>query len=402
MATVKTKFRILSGNSNGITLYYQVIHNRIARQINTDYELDLSEWNAERSELCVPQAINQSRRDYLLQVSLSLKEDAGRLKRIIRRLEQSGEMYLAEEVVELFQRPTENEDFVAFAQRLVSQMVLLGKKRTAETYNTATNSFLRFRDDLDVPLEEVDSNLMMGYESYLKNTGVCPNTISFYMRNLRAIYNRAVENGLMRQCHPFKHVYTGIGKTTKRAVPLKTIRQIRDLDLTRKPLREYSRDMFMFSFYTRGMSLIDMAHLKKKDLQNGVLSYRRKKTGQQLFVKWEKQMQEIVDKYDTPESFYLLPIIQSPSGEERRVYRNAAHLINRNLKKIGEQLALSIPLTSYVARHAWASIAKSRNIAVSTISEAMGHDSERTTRIYLASLDTTVVDRANRLVLRSL
>ena len=89
-------------------------------------------------------------------------------------------------------------------------------------------------------------------------------------------------------------------------------------------------------------------------------------------------------------------------AEKRRQYKNAAHLINDKLKKLGGQLGLSIPLTSYVARHAWASIAKSKNIPLSTISEAMGHDSENTTRIYLASLDTSVVDKANSLILKSL
>ena len=162
----------------------------------------------------------------------------------------------------------------------------------------------------DVLLEDVNSNLMIKYEIYLKNCGVCPNSCSYYMRNLRAIYNRAVEKELTQQQYPFKYVYTGIDKTVKRAVSLKTIRQIQNLDLSTNPLIDYARDIFMFSFYTRGMSFIDMAYLKKKDLQNGVLSYRRHKTDQQLFIKWEKPMQKIVDKYNTIESPYLLPIIK--------------------------------------------------------------------------------------------
>ena len=132
------------------------------------------------------------------------------------------------------------------------------------------------------------------------------------MRNLRAIYNRAVSEGLVVQRNPFKHVYTGIDKTKKRAVSLSVIRRIRDLDLNKKSLI-FARDIFMFSFYTRGMSFVDMAFLKKKDLQNGILTYRRKKTGQQLFIKWEKPMQELIDKYNTSETSYLLPIIQNLS-----------------------------------------------------------------------------------------
>lgn len=116
----------------------------------------------------------------------------------------------------------------------------------------------------DVLLEDVNSNLMIKYEIYLKNCGVCPNSCSYYMRNLRAIYNRAVEKELTQQQYPFKYVYTGIDKTVKRAVSLKTIRQIQNLDLSTNPLMDYARDIFMFSFYTRGMSFIDMAYLKRK------------------------------------------------------------------------------------------------------------------------------------------
>ena len=259
-----------------------------------------------------------------------------------------------------------------------------------------------FPQEYEVSWDEMDSDLMIEYETYLKSRGVCPNTSSYYMRGLRAIYNRAVEKKMTVQRDPFKYVYTGIGKTVKRAVPLKVIRQIRDLDLALFSAMDFARDIFMFSFYTRGMSFIDMAYLKKKDLQNGILSYRRQKTGQQLFVKWEKPMQEIVDKYDTNATPYLLPVIRDMHADARRQYKNAAHLVNDKLKKLGERLGLDIPLTSYVARHGWASIAKDRNIPLAIISEAMGHDSEKTTRIYLASLDTSAVDKANSRILKAL
>ena len=113
-------------------------------------------------------------------------------------------------------------------------------------------------------------------------------------------------------------------------------------------------------------------------------------------------MQEIVDKYDTNAIPYLLPVIRDMHADARRQYKNAAHLVNDKLKKLGERLGLDIPLTSYVARHGWASIAKDRNIPLAIISEAMGHDSEKTTRIYLASLDTSAVDKANSRILKAL
>ena len=222
------------------------------------------------------------------------------------------------------------------------------------------------------------------------------------MRNLRSIYNKAVDEGMAPQGNPFRRVYTGVDKTVKRAVSADVIRLIRDIDLRLHPALDLARDLFMFSFYTRGMSFVDMAYLRKSDLRNGILSYRRRKTNRQLFVKWERQMQAIVDKYSTGDSPYLLPIIKNVDTDLRRQYQNASHFVNTKLREIGVMLGLSMPLTAYVARHGWASIAKSKQVPVATISEAMGHDSETTTRIYLASLDTAHVDRANHLVLSAI
>lgn len=402
MATVKVKFRASSIGTKEGALYYQVIHNRLARQVHTGYKLHPSEWDIDRSKVIQSSVTDEGRRNYLVSLTTALADDLARFREIIARLEQAGTAYTADKVVELFTSPTDCGGFIAFARKLIRELKQIGKRRTAETYTTALNSFLRFHGENDLLFEEVDSNLMVEYETYLKENGVCPNSSSFYMRNLRAIYNRAVEKELVAQHNPFKYVYTGVDKTVKRAVPLKVIRRIRDMDLTLNPAMDYARDLFMFSFYTRGMSFVDMAYLKKKDLQNGVLSYRRQKTGQQLFIKWEKPMQDIVSKYDTGGTPYLLPVIRDMETDARRQYKNAAHLVNDKLKKLGERLGLGIPLTTYVARHAWASIAKSKNIPLSTISEAMGHDSENTTRIYLASLDTSVVDKANSLILKSL
>lgn len=401
MATIKIKFRASSSAAKEGTLFFRVIHNRVARQIRTGYRLYPHEWDDGMAAVRVS-GTDDKRRGYLVSLTEALNRDAGRLRGIVSRLERTGNPYTADGVVEEYTSPSDVHAFLSFGRSFVEQLKRIGRRRTAETYATAINSFARFRKETDIPLEGVDSDLMAAYGSYLSETGVCPNTVSFYMRNLRAIYNRAVDKELTVQRYPFKHVYTGIDKTVKRAVPIEVIRQIRDLDLSLHPVMDYARDIFMFSFYTRGMSFVDIAFLKKKDLRDGILSYRRHKTNQQLFIKWEKPMQEIIDKYDTADTPYLLPVIKCNGNDERTQYINEAHRVNRSLKKIGRLLGLAIPLTTYVARHGWASIAKSKNIPIATISEAMGHDSENTTRIYLASLDTSVVDKANSLILRSL
>ena len=400
MASVKVKFRPSTVVDKEGTIYYQVIHNRVIRQIKTDYRVFREEWN-EKSGVVILSA--NGRTDILRSIKERIGWDLKRLKAIIGRMENSGNVFTADSIVEEYQEATREQSFFRFMEGVIVRLKLLNKERTAENYAATLKSFMRFREDSDVLLDEFSSDLMMEYEAYMKAQDITMNTVSFYMRILRAVYNRAVEKGLTEQRNPFRHVYTGIDKTVKRAIPLKAIKQIKELDLSMNPSLEFARDMFLFSFYTRGMSFIDMAYLKKSDLKNGILTYRRRKTGQQLTIKWEKCMEEIVTKYeDRSATQYMLPIITSPFANERVQYRNALYRVNTALKEVARLVNISIPLTMYCARHGWANIAKSKNIPLSVISEGMGHDSEETTRIYLASLDTSVVDRANSLILKDL
>ena len=397
MATVKIKFRPSTISGEQGTIFYQVIHNRVTRQQKTGYRLYAYEWNSYLSEVILP-TNDDSRRLYLSEISENIRMDFNQLQHIITHFERNRCNYTTEEIISEFRINTNKYHLFPFMEDVISNLRMLGKVRTSETYTTTLNSFKRFRQHKDLTLEDINSDLMMAYEAFLRKNGVRPNSSSFYMRNLRAVYNRAVEKELTTQRFPFKHVYTGIDKTVKRAVPLKVIKQIKELDFTLNPQFDFARNMFLFSFYTRGMSFIDMAYLRKTDLQNGILTYRRRKTGQELNIKWEKCMAEIIAKNPANNTAFLLPIIKE-EGNERRQYDNALHLVNYHLKDLSERLKLQRPLTMYVARHSWASAAKAKNIPLSVISEGMGHDSEATTQIYLASLETSVVDKANKMIL---
>lgn len=399
MASVKVKFRPSTLNGRSGTLYYQVIHQRVVRQINTAYKLFISEWDCHSETVVLhPGSPEHVRNNYLFSISSCIISDIERLNSIIHTLSQSGS-YVADDIVARFNDNREDLSFNVYISMQIARLKRLGKIRTSETYTAALRSFSSFMNASEVLFNQLNADLFAEYEVYLKDRGNTPNTISFYMRILKAVYNRAVEDGLTEQRYPFKSVYTGVEKTMKRALSLNDIRRIKELELSLRPNLNYARDLFLFCFYTRGMSFIDMAYLRKKDLSNNTLSYRRRKTGQLLFVKWEKCMQDILDKYPTNQTEYLLPIITKPNVDCRKQYTNQLHRVNHLLKKIGNQLNLPIPLTMYVGRHSWASVAKSRNVPISVISEGMGHDSENTTQIYLASLDTSVVDRANKKIL---
>lgn len=400
MASIKVKFRPSTVADHEGTIYYQIIHERKPRQLLSDYHVFPSEWDENRSMVTTTQ--KSERKSFILSIRERIRWDMERLTKIVRKLEANGLSYTADDVIDEFHRYASEYSLFNFMESMIVKLKQNGKIRTSETYTAALNSFKKFRNDEDIMLDCINSEVMESYEAWHQSRGNSPNTISFYTRILRAVYHRAVEEEIIENRNPFRHVYTGVDKTVKRALPLQTIKKIKALDLSLTPALDYARDMFMMSFMLRGMSFIDMAYLRKTDLSNGYIVYRRRKTGQQLTIEWTKDMQLILDKYTENTSDYLLPIIRNSGINERSTYRNTGYNINHNLKAIAKLLKISIPLTLYVARHSWASAAKSKGVPISVISEGMGHDSEATTQIYLASLDTSVVDKANSLILKSL
>lgn len=400
MASIKVKFRPSTVADHEGTIYYQIIHERKVRQLLSDYKVYPSEWDESRSMVTTTQ--KSERKAFILSIRERIRWDVERLTKIDRKLDANGLIYTADDVIDEFNRYANEYSVFNFMESIIVKLKQNGKVRTSETYKSALSSFKKFRQDEDLMLDCLTSEIMEAYEAWHKGRGVAPNTISFYTRILRAVYNRAVEDDIIENRNPFKHVYTGVDKTVKRALPLAVIKKIKALDLSLNPSLDYARDMFLMSFYLRGMSFIDMAFMKKSNLKNGYVTYRRRKTGQQLIIEWTKEMQMILDKYPENITDYLLPIIRNSGTNERCTYRNMGYNINHNLKKIAKMVGVQIPLTLYVARHSWASAAKAKGIPLSVISEGMGHDCEATTQIYLASLDTSVVDRANSLILKSL
>ena len=400
MATVKVKFHPSTVADREGTIYYQVIHERKIRQLLTDYHVFSSEWDEKRSMVTASQT--SERKSFILSIRERIRWDIERLIKINHKLNTNGLSYTADDVIDEFNRYAHEYSLFNFMEGIIAKLKQNGKIRTAETYKSTLNSFKKFRQDKDIMLDCLSSEVIEAYEAWHHNRGVTPNTISFYNRILRAVYNRAVEEDVIEDRNPFRHVYTGVDKTVKRALPLNVIKKIRGMDLSLNPVLDFARDMFMMSFYLRGMSFIDMAYLKKSDLKNGYVTYRRHKTGQQLTIEWTNDMQFVLDKYPENKSDYLLPVIKTTGINERCAYRNIGYNINRSLKQISKMLSLNFRLTMYVTRHSWASAAKAKGIPLSVISEGMGHDSEATTQIYLASLDTSAVDRANAVILKSL
>lgn len=390
MTSVKIKFRESTIKKKEGVLYFQLIHNRRTKLITSRFRLYPHEWD---QRLCTIRmdSVDNERSIYLQNIEENLKLEVQQIYDLINIFEKRSD-YTVQELVEQYVNHSFNGYFFSFIKHLISKLEAEKRDKTASIYETAQRSFSRFRYGEDIRIDRIDNHLIQQYETYLKGNGICINSISCYMRALRAIYNQAVEKGLAISKNPFKDVYTGIDKTIKRAVDEDVIVRLQSIDLSEYSALQQSRDLFMFSFYTRGMSFIDMANLKQSNLKNGSIVYSRSKTKQVLTIKIEKCIEEIIERYkDLTINNYLLPIYSKQNcnaGSNLRTH-------NKRLKRISEMLGLEKALSSYVSRHSWATIALRKGISVQVISEGMGHENEKTTRIYLASMDQSVIDDAN-------
>lgn len=401
MASIRLKFRTQAGRVKIGSLYYEVIHQGTTRRLASGCSLHAEEWDAKKS-LVIMQSTDGERLAYLKRVNERIRLCSQWMCEVVSVLERTAPFYTADDVVAAFRiRYGAAGSFVDYARYDVARLRLSGHLGTARNHEATLRSFTAFCGEVKPCFSSLTNSLMSQYEAYLKLRGNSRNTTSFYMRNLRSVYNRAVTDGFAPAKDLFRDVYTGVDKTVKRAISMGEIKRMRSLDLRWSPALEKARDLFLFSFYVRGASFVDLAFMRKKDIVGGVLVYRRHKTGQQLRVKWEHEMQTLVEQYANPTQF-LLPIILREDGTEYKQYKNAMMHTNRKLKEVGMLAGISLPLSMYTARHSWATIARDRSIPLSVISRGLGHDNDVNTQIYLATISDDEVDVANKLILQEL
>lgn len=317
MATFKLRFRASSDSSKGI-LYFQVIHERKICRINTSYVITQDEWDHQNSSFVYKK---DTERNYqLLTIRNLILNEEKRLTTIIKDMDSRMFRYSVDDVKEAYLKYKENYSLFRFMEKTIISLRKKGKTRTADTYLSTLKSFRTFRNGKDLMLDSLSDDILQDYQTSMRMRGLTLNTVSFYMRILRSVYNKGVETGGFENRFPFKKVYTGMEKTVKRAIRLSVIKKIKNLDLSHDIPLDYARDIFLLSFYLRGMSLIDMAFLRKCDLRGKKLSYRRRKTGQLLTIEWREEMQEIIKKYEPNKTPFLLPLIRDNTTDHMKTY----------------------------------------------------------------------------------
>ncbi len=408
--TVKLKLRASQRMPGHGSLVMHVTRHRMTRTLTTPHVLSCREWDEKEQKVIISDDILPKRKKELAVIASKLKKKLHKLQKTMKVLETSGD-YTSLELLRSFRN--RQQPFCGCVMKKAESLQQAGRFGTAHAYKYAAVSLLKFLNGKDVGIDKINVALMEDYERYLMKAGKSKNTVSCYMRSLRAAYNSAGREKIFsvknRNENPFAGVFTGNAKTPKRAISKESIAKLMEVDA---PEQAFSRDLFLFSFYTQGMPFTDMANLKKGNIADGFIRYKRKKTGQLITVKLEDCMKTIIRRYRERDSDFIFPILEKAKdfkdSKDIKVFNNyekwrqtgtALNAYNKNLRKLADLAGIEEHLTSYVSRHSWASIAFQQSIPVATISRGLGHESEKTTRIYISGTDYSDVIRANKRIL---
>ena len=378
-------------------LVFQIIHRRKKKLIYSPYKLFLTEFDEKNQKVRITSDSTKPLKE-IRSINNAIVRQRKDIEKHIEELEKKKEIYTVEDI--LFRYRTEHNplSLLNYIDSQILRKRQLGKDGTAAAYQSTRTSIATLIGQREFSIRDLNSAFLREYEQFLRCRSVCNNTICFYMRNLKSLYNQAIADGhQLPKENPFKNIHVTPRKTVKRALSKELLRRMVELDFTHKKHLELARDIFLFSFYSRGMSFIDIIFLKRP---KSMIDYHRKKTNQSLHISLTPQLVGLIEKYRS-ESEYVFPILDpnSPIALYKQ-YRLALERVNRNLKQIGNLLELEINLTTYVARHSWATQAKKGGAPIAVISEGLGHTSEQTTRIYLKEFDQRVVDELNETVSR--
>ncbi len=412
MASYGYFFRPSTGKKGGSgKIYLRVVHRCESRSVTTDHRIKPEEWDPVSRRILHPYGRTERGRQ-LYEIETSMIGDLRRMDMVVAEMEHYGR-YTADELMHRYRAVMTGNTLRACAERLAAGLEREGLVRTAAAYRTASARLVAFNDGRDPHLDQLSAQLLGDFQHSLKAEGRKPNTISFYMRTLRAIFNRAVAEGrtVRRAENIFAGVYTGVAPTRKLALTAAelallaahdpTLTEERSLDREPLPLHlAQALAMFLFCYHARGMCFVDMAHLKKADLRGETIAYQRQKTGQRIELLMLPAMQRIIDWFAPYVAGipYVFPVLTDPERDLDLQYTSGLRLQNMRLKSVAIRCGITKQFSTHCARHSWATVAKNVNLPLAVISEGLGHTNQQTTQIYLASLERSTLDNASRIV----
>lgn len=333
--SVKIKRKKSAKPTRPMLVYLQIIYCRKVARIPLGIKLSDNEWDEQKECIRIPPGTPPEQVLHLYSMNTQIKERQQYIFYLIRFLKKNNTLSVAN----LLSACKENEDkmsLYSFMEQLSTQFAREGKKATSRHYRSTLNKLTLFSEGKDMRLDDIDETKMKQLETWLIEKGLAPNTVSFYLRITQSCWNKAVNTGLIPNApSPFAQVNTRVEKTAKRAVEEKVMIQLAKLtdNELQSPTLKFARDMFLFSYYARGMSYIDLAHLKKENIKGDTLTYKRQKTGQELKIRLIPEMIAIIKRYASNSRQRLFPILNNDATYIN--YESALRLQNKQLKKLG-------------------------------------------------------------------
>jgi len=398
--TVSIVFRHHERPDKTKSLNLRIIHNRKIAYIPLNTFVTEKEWMKSEQQISkrCKRYENLSRvNDYLTRKKLEAKS-------VINDIYETGEAeYITVQAIrDRILNKTDNSTFESFTKKLVAEFKKANRLGNATVYQMAINFIKKHNDDKDILFQQINYEFLKKLETDYLAEGKSLNSLSVYLRTIRAIYNRAInQNIAKREWYPFKRYSIRSTKTQKRAITKDDIKKIEEYKTKSGTYYFHARNYFMFSFYMIGMNFTDMAYLTPANISNGRLEYKRKKTGKFYSLALFDKPKEILNYYlkGKKKEDYIFPIIERSEPELIRYdIQNKLKTYNKYMRFIAAELEIDKNITSYVARHSWASIGKFLNVPIQVISEGLGHDNIQTTQIYLDSFETNVIDDATKLI----
>ncbi|WP_312822669.1 site-specific integrase [Epilithonimonas sp.] len=397
MATLKITLKDKQLSNGLFPIYLRVTVERKRKLISIGYACEKSDWNENKSEF------RKSYPEYI-QKNAALIKIKNRAEDIFSTALGNGEALSIEEFEEIFFK-YKNDNKISVNQFWDDHVESLNKARrtgNAKYYKECKISFLGFLENKVIYFKSITPALLMDYEVYLRSRGSQDSGIAVRMRAIRSIYNTAIIKGVaFKDNYPFNSYKISKLKaaSNKRAISFENIQKIRSLDLSKEPTLINSRNYFVFSYYTRGMNFFDMMKLQWKDIIDDNIHYQRSKTKINFVIKITQPISEILLYYKKLQKSkkYVFPLIVNEKCTPQQLeYRKHKTLqkFNNDLQKIAKLCEIETKLTSYVARHSFATNLKQKGVSTDIISEALGHQNVAITQTYLKELESSVIESA--------
>lgn len=380
----------------------RLTHHRASTHINTGISILEKDWDNTKRVIKTTYKGTES----VARLNNILQKKKVELMDFVTKLyeQKTLDSYSVSELKNMFEKRFNQLSFFDFTERQIEYMMSVNRIGNARSYKIALGVLRTFNKEKDLSFQELNYNFLKRFETAHLQKGNSLNGLAAYVRTLKAIYNKAIKEGFVdKELYPFDKYKVKVSKTRKRAISAEAIKRIADLKLPKKHPLFDKRNLFLISFYLRGMPFADLAYLKLSDLIDGRIVYQRKKTDKPYNIKITDEVAVILEHYikNKTENNFVFPIIKRDSLiDQYKDVEWARKKYNEGLKELAILCSIKENLTSYVSRHSFATRAKNLGVPIATISDMLGHADTKTTEIYLDSLQSDLMDEAHEKIIR--